>query len=896
MSPAQDQSQDPAQSSAAHVFTQEVQELLAGIEELILEMEVSATPQLLDALLRPIRLIAVTAARLQLEAMAGVAGEMEGLLTDIETQRISPGDPAIIDGLLTAVETLVNLSANQTDPPEDNHQRETESNQVRESLATLRRQKTKAADAPAAPDTVKTTESTEPTDAIDAINTINTINTTDTTGTGPPPDATHPADIFPGEMKMEFAVEGEEHLAKIEHLLLTLEKMPNDTALLHPLFRSLHSLKGNAGVILSVLEERRRAGHFLNTFKKIAHLAESMVQDKRDTHTPLEDGHIDLLLAVADTLSYFLSCFKDNRPPSANDKIDPTDLITRLSQTTEADEAPKSTEAASSDGKAPPTPPNPTETKKSQPPKDKGGASMEKAVAGLLEQGLDAIGASLKELPDPKKHKTALKKMKRGYKNLQRVGKKIHHELLAAVCTRSLHRVSILEKADPKEWPLLLAELNADYAKLTDKADRRKDKNVADRRGTPPPAQPPTLPSTISPPGNVLKVSQEKIETFMNLIGELLVKKNDLDAFQREMALTYDLPHVERKLKEMAGAISRISNDLQANIMAIRLLPIYGAFSRFPRMIRDMSRKLNKKIKLEIRGEDTEVDKRIIDILTDPLVHMVRNAADHGIESPAQRLTEGKPEEGTITLEAFNRGRYVMVRVSDDGAGMDTEQIIAKATEKGLVTPEQILRLDRPEILHLIFLPGFSMAAEVSDVSGRGVGMDVVQTNIHRLNGEVLVESESGKGTTITIKLPLTMAIGRGLEVESYGNRYLIPLENVIETLRLPSSSVMSSETGNAAIIRGEGMPLFHLDIQLGWQSPKNLSLNQNETTPTPLAVVVLDIKGRRSALVVDHFFNESEYVIKPLNDCLRHIEGISGAMITADGLVNLILDPLRLL
>jgi two-component system chemotaxis sensor kinase CheA len=328
--------------------------------------------------------------------------------------------------------------------------------------------------------------------------------------------------------------------------------------------------------------------------------------------------------------------------------------------------------------------------------------------------------------------------------------------------------------------------------------------------------------------------------------------------------------------------------------MEIRMLPVASSFSKFPRMIRDLSKKLGKKMRLVISGEETEVDKNVIEALTDPLVHMVRNSADHGIESPDVRTAAGKPEEGTITLNAFNQGQYVVIQIIDDGRGMDPHKIKMKALEKTLITPEEVEQMDDLQALNLIFLPGFSMAGKVSDVSGRGVGMDVVKNNIEKLGGEAHIESKPGEGSTFTVKLPLTMAIGRGLEVEAARNRYYIPLEAIIETLRIPTDSIFKYRGKEMTVIRDQLIPVYSLAAQLGLETG-NGDMRDLRRTQKNEALVLLDVKGQKLGLTVDNYYNETEYVIKPLTGTIANIEGISGAMITGEGKVNLILDLMRL-
>jgi two-component system chemotaxis sensor kinase CheA len=449
----------------------------------------------------------------------------------------------------------------------------------------------------------------------------------------------------------------------------------------------------------------------------------------------------------------------------------------------------------------------------------------------------------------------------------------------------------LVKGKDPTE-DLIIRELEGYLPFLKKDGDRRKEPLIDRRKPTLPP-QPAQVVAAekavdVRAGEKVIKVAQEKIDVFMNLIGELLVSKNNLNDLAREISIRYNIPEVANRVKEAAESITRISDELQNNIMEIRMLPVSNAFSRFPRMIRDLAKKLNKKIRLEIRGEETELDKNIIEALNDPLVHLVRNSADHGIELPEERAAKGKAEEGLVQLNAFNQGQYVVIQIIDDGKGIDPARIRNKALERGLLPESELEKLDNSDVLNLIFLPGFSLAKEITDVSGRGVGMDVVKSNIEKLGGEVLIESELDKGSTITLKLPLTLAIGRGLEVEAHRNRYYIPLEYIVETIKVPRENIYLYKGRMMSVIRNEIMPVYFLEERLGY--------GKNGRNCDSEAMVILNIRNQKIGMVVDNFFNESEYVIKPLTQALGNIEGVTGAMITGEGKVHLILDPVKLI
>ncbi len=328
-------------------------------------------------------------------------------------------------------------------------------------------------------------------------------------------------------------------------------------------------------------------------------------------------------------------------------------------------------------------------------------------------------------------------------------------------------------------------------------------------------------------------------------------------------------------------------------MLGIRMVPVKTIFSKFPRMIRDLAKASGKKIDLHVFGEDTEIDKSLIEELGDPLIHLIRNSADHGIELPEARVAAGKPETGTVVLRARHEGDHVIVEIEDDGKGINPAAVKAKAVEKGLITAERAESMPDEEAVELIFLPGFSMAQKVTDISGRGVGMDVVRSNVRRLNGNVGIRSTVGKGSVFTIKLPLTLAIIDALLMRSGGQVFALPGTSVEETLLVPLSKIASLTSRKAIDLRGEVLGVSSLNQLLEFSSrgPEDAEGSHGE-----LPIVVVSSAGRRMGLIVDAFLRRQEMVIKPLAPYLASLPGISGASILGDGGVVLILDPSELL
>ena len=385
-----------------------------------------------------------------------------------------------------------------------------------------------------------------------------------------------------------------------------------------------------------------------------------------------------------------------------------------------------------------------------------------------------------------------------------------------------------------------------------------------------------TAPASIGGVAKAIKVDTEKIDHLVNLVGELVIIESQVV----QMALKQ--VGIDQMLERNLSQLSKITKELQDRSMALRMMPIRQTFQKMTRLVRDASSKMNKKVNLVMTGEDVELDKTVVEQIGDPLVHMLRNAVDHGISSPAERLAKGKPETGTINLDAFYQGDRIKIRVKDDGEGLNRKRILAKAIENGLLRPDATP--SDQEIFQLIFAPGFSTAAVVTDISGRGVGMDVVRRNIEKLRGSIEVSSEEGQGTTITISLPLTLAIIDGMVVQVGEEQYIIPTISIQESFRpRPEDFSTVTEQGELVNVRGSLIPLLRL-YQLWHIEPKT-------TDPTKALVVIVENVGRRACVMVDELVGQQQIVIKNLGDQFRDVRGITGATILGNGRVGLILD-----
>ena len=375
-----------------------------------------------------------------------------------------------------------------------------------------------------------------------------------------------------------------------------------------------------------------------------------------------------------------------------------------------------------------------------------------------------------------------------------------------------------------------------------------------------------------------IRVGIDKIDDLINMVGELVITQSMLSLLGEE----FSLDKLE-KLQDGLSQLERHTRELQESVMKIRMLPISFSFSRFPRLVRDLSANLGKKIDLVMSGENTEIDKTLIEKIGDPLVHLVRNSIDHGIEMPDDRIAQGKPEHGTINLNAYHKGGNIVIEIVDDGKGIDTDVIFGKAVEKGLI--EENAKLSKSQILDLIFQPGFSTAKEISDISGRGVGMDVVRRNILSLGGAVDIQSEIGQGSTFTIRLPLTLAILDGQTVSVGSETYIVPLVSIVESIQIRSDMINRvAGRGETFKLRDAYLPILRLS------SIFNVSDAQAEKLEDGLLVVV-EADGKHCGLFVDDLLGQQQVVIKSLEQNYERVDGVSGATILGDGSVALILD-----
>lgn len=410
------------------------------------------------------------------------------------------------------------------------------------------------------------------------------------------------------------------------------------------------------------------------------------------------------------------------------------------------------------------------------------------------------------------------------------------------------------------------------------------------------PTEPSTAPSRSAPPSprqgreaeQIVRVDVERIDKIMNLAEELVLGRNRLLQLNTQLVDESGEEGLVHQLGEATGHVGMLTGELQEAVMTMRMIPASRVFSRFPRMVRDLARDLDKQIDLTIEDNDTEIDKSVADEIGDPLVHLIRNAVDHGVERPEVRRAAGKAPKGRVVLAASHEGNHIVIRITDDGAGMDPGRLKAKAIEKGVIDEADARRMGDEEAYNLIFAPGFSTATQVTDVSGRGVGMDVVKTNISRLNGTIQIASELGVGTDVLVRLPLTLAIIGGLQVAAGDEIYLLPLTSVIEAVKVEAAEIETVRGGKAVVSRGQVLPLIDLCDAL--------QVTRSSPTQATRYVVITGLAELRVGLLVDRLLGQVDVVIKSLGDLVGDATGIAGATILGDGNVALILDVAALM
>lgn len=388
---------------------------------------------------------------------------------------------------------------------------------------------------------------------------------------------------------------------------------------------------------------------------------------------------------------------------------------------------------------------------------------------------------------------------------------------------------------------------------------------------------------------STVRVDVKRLDDLMNQVGELVLERNRMIQINQDLQQgEADRPDFQEEFGKLTKRMSFVTSELQMQVLKMRMIPVEKVFKKFPRIVRSMSRDLGKEVDLQIFGEETELDRSVVDEIGDPLIHLIRNAMDHGLESPEERVAAGKSRVGTLVLAAVHEGNQIIISIKDDGRGIDTERVGRKAIEKGLLTEEQLAALSQREMFDLIFLPGFSTKEKATDLSGRGVGMDVVKTNIKKLNGLIEIKSEKGQGSEFILRLPLTLAIIQSLLVEVEGEVYSIPLSSVLETIRVDQRKFHMIGGQEVLKLRDMVLPLIRLQ--------KVFNVQQRGESEDFCYVVVVGAADKRMGLVVTRLVGQQEVAIKSLGNYLANIPGIAGSTILGDGRVTLIVDPVGMI
>ena len=625
------------------------------------------------------------------------------------------------------------------------------------------------------------------------------------------------------EIMEDFLIEAFELIEQIDHDLVELEANPEDLELLNRIFRVAHTVKGSSS--------------FLNfdVLTELTHHMEDVLNKARKGELKITPDIMDVVLESVDMMKGLLESIRDNGSDAAAG-IDIKNICASLTQISEG-------EAPSAAAEAPAATPAPEPVKEPEPATPAEEAAPEVSDAELSKLSDSEVEAEIERLLKVRKAEDQARRASKG------------------IAPKSPEEIAPATSAAPAPAP-----------KPAPSRERDADKKVPAASSSSAVAQEQTI-----------RVEVKRLDHLMNLIGELVLGKNRLLKIYDDGEERYEGEKFLEELNQVVSSLSLVTTDIQLAVMKTRMLPIAKVFNKFPRMIRDLSRELGKQIDLEISGEETELDKSIVEEIGDPLVHIIRNSCDHGIEDPETRKAMGKPEKGLVQLKAYNEGNHIVVEIVDDGKGLDADMLKAKSIEKGIITEREADAMSEKEAFGLIFKPGFSTAAKVTNVSGRGVGMDVVKTNIEKLNGIIDIESEVGKGTVMKLKIPLTLAIIQSLLVGTQEEFYAIPLASVLETVRVPIDDIYTIDGKNVLRLRDEVLSLVRLSDVFG----VNKVFDGGDQT----YVVIIGVAEAKLGIIVDTLVGQEEIVIKSMGDYLQNIPGIAGATIRGDGRVTLIID-----
>lgn len=697
-----------------------------------------------------------------------------------------------------------------------------------------------------------------------------------------------------------FIDETNEHLQTLSDCIMELEKEPDNMDVINEIFRAAHSLKGMAGTM-----GFKRMQH-------LTHMMENMFQEVRSDNIKVTSSMIDLLFKCLDAIEGYLNNVKESSDEGTEDnelivkELD--DFIAGANGAAEKEEAPAAeTKTAASESAVPEKKYfdfSLSEAEKEKIKEAEGNnmhiygmtvyiqkeCLLKAARAFLVFKAVEELGQILvynpssQDIEDEKfdcdfsffvASEEAYEKLYNVAKAVSEIehiiGEEVTYESLIEKQDKAEEEAAASAAAVAEEEASAVAQTPAQSAPVqTLVQEAAKPQSVAANK-----KQAVTKPVT----NRTVRVDIEKLDTLMNQVSELIIAKNSLVS----VSSTEGSDGQKQAFHEQIEGLERITTSLHESVMKVRMVPIESVVNKFPRMIRDLSRKLDKKMELYMSGEDTELDRTVVDQIGDPLQHLLRNSADHGLEDNATRIAKGKPEVGSIVLKAYQEGNNVIIQVSDDGNGIDAENVKRKAIERGVITEEMAETMSRNEIVNLLFMPGFSMAKKVTDISGRGVGLDVVKSNIEALGGDVEVKTELGEGTTFTVRLPLTLAIVQALMVVVGDTKYAIPIGSIANIEDVPVDEIKYVEAKEVIHLRGRVIPIVRL--------AEMLDVEREEEKPESITVVIVQKGDNMAGLVVDSLIGQQEIVIKSLGKYINGNKVISGATILGDGEVALILD-----
>ena len=684
-----------------------------------------------------------------------------------------------------------------------------------------------------------------------------------------------------------FIDETKEHLQSLNEQLLVLEKEPDNADTINEIFRAAHSLKGMAGTM----------GY--KRMQRLTHDTENVFSEIRNGKMKVSANLIDTLFQSLDALEGYL----ENIQQTADEGTDDHEPI--IQQLNEI--------LANGTGEAPKSAPTPAPEKKEEKLASEGGTTAAKfknikleeheihamEEAGKKNLGVFGVTVYVQESCILKAARAFLV-----FKALEEIGEIIVSEPTVQDIEDekfeldfSLYLISDLNADKIKAAVKNVSEIedavvekieNIDAVKPQPEGEEKEEKPEAKEEKAAPAAaqaapakQPATQTKQTTKPvvNRTVRVDLEKLDALMNQVSELIIAKNGLVS----ISSNENAENATQGLHDQIEYLERITTNLHESVMKVRMVPIESVVSRFPRMIRDLSKKLDKKMELYMTGEDTELDRTVVDEIGDPLMHLLRNSADHGLESNELRAERGKPPVGSIFLNAYQEGNNVVIEVGDDGNGIDVEGVKAKGIERGIITPEQAETMSDKDAIGLLFMPSFSMAKKISDISGRGVGLDVVKSKIEALGGDVEVRTKLGEGTTFVVRLPLTLAIIQALMVELGGEKYAISLGSIQTIEDISVSDIKYVQAKEVIHIRGTVIPIIRLD--------EILDIGPREQQSDNLTVVIVKKGDQLAGLVVDNLIGQQEIVIKSLGKYIDNSKIISGATILGDGEVALILD-----